>query len=64
MLGRSAKKLPRRMNFGLLLPDGVKVMVSVLQVRVGVFIQSRPSSCSTLARRGMYSGMFLAEMVT
>lgn len=43
---------------------GVRVMVSVLMLRVVVLMMRRPSAWRVSARRGMGSGMFLAVMVT
>lgn len=43
---------------------GVRVMVSVLMLRVVCLMMRRPSAWRVSARRGRGSGMFLAVMVT
>lgn len=63
-LGFSAKKLPWMMYSGLVASGGVMVILSNVVFLFFVLMMSRPSSCRTLPRRGMYSGMFLAEIVT
>ena len=60
----SATESPRTVEDEGAVEGGVRVMVSVLVLRLVVLIMRRPSACRVSARRGRGSGMFLAVMVT